>query len=258
MLFRSQETPIAEIRKNLPFSDIIFSFPVTQKGTKIKLPAFLSNISDSFSAQWNPQSVYGRADPIPIYRNTTRSISLGFKIPSQSFEDANANFKSLGVLVKNLYPVYKSFGSADSLGSIRDVISGLSPNQSIVGAPLTRIKFANLLCNAENPAMGVLGYISTLGITIETNSGFLIYSVAGQDFLFPRMLNFNMSFTPLHEHKLGWSTSNSWLGQFQNNFPHATKPDGAASLDAASSFNVLGAVVSGEGASINRVLFSPG
>ena len=251
---KTQETPIANIRQHLGFSDLEFSFPVTDKLFGVKLPAFLSNHSDSFSPQWNPQTVYGRADPIPIYRNTTRSISLGFKIPNFNVEDANANFKALGTLIKNQYPAYKSFGSADLLGAARDAISGLSPNQSIVGAPLTRIKFANLICNADNPEFGLLGYITNLSVTIDVQSGFLIHKDENnnQSLLFPRTVNFSLSFNPLHEHKVGWGTSNNWLGKNRDNFPHRTYND--SNIMQSSPSNIVGAVVTGDSSGIIRAV----
>lgn len=249
----TQEDSVSRIRNNLPFSDIQFSFPVTDRASGIRLPAFLSSHSDTFSPNWSPTSVYGRADPIPIYKNTSRSISLGFKIPNFDIEDAIANFKSLGILVKNLYPVYKSFGSTDILGSIRDVTSGLSPNQSIVGAPLARIKFANLICNSDNPDFGLLGYITNLGITIDVQTGFLIYadSSENENLLFPRTLNLSISFTPLHEHKVGWGTSNNWLGANKDNYPFKTRTD-PNSLQDSDSVSVGGSIVSGDYGAITR------
>ena len=251
---KTQSTAVAQIRNTLPFSDIVFSFPVTQRDVKIRLPAFLTSHSDSFSPQWNPTTVYGRADPIPIYKNTTRSISLNFKIPNQSLDDANANFKSLGVLVRNLYPLYKSFGSSDVVGAIRDVLSGLAPNQSIVGAPLTRIKFANLICNSDNPAMGLLGYIQSFSVSMETSAGYFILADGTESLLFPRMLNFSLTFSPLHEHKLGWATSNNWLGQFRNNYPYQVKKEEGVDPNM-QSVNVLGAIISGDTSAGVRAFF---
>lgn len=253
---KTQDDSVSNIRKHLGFSDLEFSFPVTDKLTGIRIPAFLTSHSDNFSPSWNPQSVYGRADPIPIYRNTTRSISLSFKIPNFNVEDANSNFLSLGVLVKNLYPVYKSFGSADVLGALRDAVSGLSPNQSIVGAPLTRIKFANLICNSDNPDFGLLGYITSLGITMDVQNGFLIHQDQNnnQSLLFPRTVNFSISFSPLHEHKVGWGTSNNWLGKNRDNYPYRTFNNPNA-LQGSESGNVIGAAVSGDSSGIIRAVF---
>ena len=250
------EGDVQEIRNAFPFSDIIFSFPVTEKGVRLRVPAFLVSHNDQFSANWNPQSVYGRADPIPIYRNTTRSISLSFKIPNQDVDDANANFSSLGTLVRNLYPVYKTFGSATLGGSMVDAISGLSANEAIVGAPLVRMKFANLICNSANPGTGLLGYITNLSITMDTANGYLIDPNNGgeEPLMFPRMVNFSFGFNPLHEHKLGWGTNDNWLGGNAKNYPYATKKSNeneAQELERGTAASAL----SGDSTPLIRALF---
>ena len=250
------EGNVQEIRNAFPFSDIIFSFPVTETGTRLRIPAFLASHSDTFNANWNAQSVYGRADPIPIYRNTTRSISLSFKIPNQSIDDANANFSSLGVLVRNLYPVYKTFGGANPLAGMRDTISGLSPNEAIVGAPLVRMKFANLICNSANPGAGLLGYITNLSITMDTANGYLMDPNNGGDepLMFPRMVNFSFSFNPLHEHKLGWGTNDNWLGGNSKNYPYATKKSNESEATDLAPSTVADAA-SGNSSSLMAALF---
>ncbi len=152
--------------------------------------------------------------------------------------------------------MYKSFGSADVLGALRDAVSGLSPNQSIVGAPLTRIKFANLICNSDNPDFGLLGYITSLGITMDVQNGFLIHQDQNnnQSLLFPRTVNFSISFSPLHEHKVGWGTSNNWLGKNRDNYPYRTFNNPNA-LQGSESGNVIGAAVSGDSSGIIRAVF---
>lgn len=250
---------VAEIRNQLEaFANLIMTFPVTDRDTRLVLPAFITSHSDSFSPGWNPQQVYGRADPIPIYRNTTRAISLGFKIPNQDIADANANFLALGTIIKNLYPVYKSFGSADITGAIRDVISGLSPNQVIAGAPLVRIKYANLLCNSSNPSVGLLGYITNLSVTMDTNNGFLMDSslnTEGEEpVMFPRMVDFTFSFSPLHEHKLGWGPDSNWLGGQRKNFPYATRKVNPQAKET-QNLNVNGAIADGNASAVFNNLF---
>ena len=250
---------VAEIRNQLEaFANLIMTFPVTDRDTRLVLPAFITSHSDSFSPGWNPQQVYGRADPIPIYRNTTRSISLGFKIPNQDIADANANFAALGTIVKNLYPVYKAFGSANIAGAFRDAFSGLSPNQVIVGAPLVRIKYANLLCNSSIPSVGLLGYITNLSITVDTDNGFLMDSslnTEGEEpVMFPRMVNFSFSFSPLHEHKLGWGPDSNWLGGERKNFPYATRKVNSQTKET-QNLNVNGAVADGNASAVINNLF---
>ena len=218
---------IAAIRTALPFADLVFTFPVTEKNGRVIFPAFLQSHSENFSPSWNAKTVYGRNDPIPIYSNTTRNISLSFKVPSHDAVDANENLKKLNRIIQNLYPTYKAFGASGFGASLAEAATGVSPNYAIVGAPLTRIKFANLVCNADNPSRGLLGYISNLSVTLDPSSGYFMASALSgfgdQPCLFPRILNFSFTFNPLHEHKLGWDEVDNWLGERKANFPFTTK-----------------------------------
>jgi|TARA_R100001594_G_scaffold83140_1_gene117817 hypothetical protein len=218
---------IASIRTSLPFADLVFTFPVTEKNGRVVFPAFLQNHSENFSPSWNAQTVYGRNDPIPVYSNTTRTLSLSFKVPSHDAVDANENLKKLNRIIQNLYPSYKPFGSSGVFDTLAAAATGLEPNYAIVGAPLTRIKFANLVCNSDNPSTGLLGYISNLSVTMDPNNGYFMASaVSGfgdKPCIFPRILNFSFSFNPLHEHKIGWDETNNWLGERKTNFPFSTK-----------------------------------
>jgi hypothetical protein len=213
---------VAGIRTSLPFADLILTFPVTDKNAKIRLPAFLGNHSETFNPSWRPNEVYGRNDPIPIYSNTTRNISLSFQVPNHDSEDANENLRKLNRIIQNLYPLYKEFPSKGKL------LGGkLAPNLAIVGAPLVRVKFANLICNSDKPTRGLLGYINNLNVSLRPENGYFMASsfmgVGDQPTLFPRMLDFSFSFNVLHEHLIGWKQSGKWLGKKRSNFPYKSK-----------------------------------
>ena len=219
---------IAAIRTSLPFADLVFTFPVTEKNGRVIFPAFLQSHSENFNPSWSPKTVYGRNDPIPIYSNTTRTISISFKVPSHDALDANENLKKLNRIIQNLYPAYKPFGSGGGiLQSLAEAATGVTPNYAIVGAPLTRIKFANLVCNADNPSRGLLGYINNLSVTLDPSAGYFMASALSgfgdKPCIFPRILNFSFSFNPLHEHKIGWDEADNWLGEKKKNFPFGTK-----------------------------------
>jgi hypothetical protein len=210
---------VAAIRTQLPFADLIFTFPVTDRNAVIRLPAFLAGHSETFSPSWRPNEVYGRPDPIPIYSNTTRSISLSFRVPNHDSEDANENLRKLNRIIQNLYPAYKAFGGGGK--------SGLAPNLAIVGAPLARLRFANLICNSDNPTKGLLGYVNNLNVSLRPENGYFMASsflgIGDQPTLFPRMLDFGLSFNVLHEHNVGWDENNNWLGRKRTNFPYKSK-----------------------------------
>ena len=76
-------------------------------GKCVNFKAFLDSFSDSFSANWTEEQVYGRMDPIAMYQGTTRKISFGWSVPSVSETDARKNMHKFEHLSTMLYPTYK-------------------------------------------------------------------------------------------------------------------------------------------------------
>ena len=95
-----QTTDPAEVavRTRLPFSDLMFEFPTTQAGTlsnRIAFPAYIQTFSDNFTPNFSGVEVFGRSDPIPVYKSTTRSVQIGVLIPCFNAADSNENLKKL-------------------------------------------------------------------------------------------------------------------------------------------------------------------
>ena len=203
----------ANIRNQVTFATLRLSFPTTAVGTKLSLPAYLTSFSETFSPQWSTTSVFGRPDPIPVYKNTNRSTSMAFLIPCYDSNDANENLKKLNMLIKSLYPGYTKLKKSGAV-----VLS--SP-------PLVRIKFANLLINHKKPYQGLLGYITAFSTDFGINNRGVFMersSVPGRGAMFPRAFQFNLSFSPLHESIVGWDVDKTG-GQFFGNrdYPYRTK-----------------------------------
>jgi len=211
----SADSSEIQIRKSYSFANLRFTFPVTDPKTLLTFPAYITNLSDSFSPRWNPQTVFGRSDPIAIYQGTSRNISLGFAIPCFDSTDANFTVGKLNRLIQNLYPSYETFGGTGNYEG----------NRVIAGAPLTRVRFANLITNTNSPGSGLLGFITNLSVQVSPNNGFFIESgLLSMGALFPRVVEFSFSFTPLHEETVGWvaGKNGAWFGRSQN-FPYDTK-----------------------------------
>ena len=162
-------------------------------GLSVTFPAFLTQFEDTFSSSWSTVEAYGRMDTMPVYQNTRRSINLGWDVPSFSITEAKNNLRKLAMLEKFLYP---EFDSGD-LGAT-----------TIKTAPLFRIKFANLIMNADNEK-GLLGYI---------NGGFSTSPDVDQGFhmdkgkIYPKLFSLSVQFTVLHEHSLGWENGTKFRG----------------------------------------------
>lgn len=114
--------------------------------------AFLTAFKDNFRVNWNQRETYGRMDPVQTFKNTQRSISISFDVPSKDLAEATFNFHELQKLIMMQYPVYEvidtNAGSQESVplqqkikadiaainmppGSGRDVLLGQSLNEQL-------------------------------------------------------------------------------------------------------------------------------
>ena len=139
----------------------------------VKFLAFLTQLNDSYKSEWTSDTVYGRMDPIATFQGTIRTISLGWSVPAYSGEEAKNNLLKMSKLISMCYPVY---------GGQNTSARGAS---QISGAPLIKIKFANLITgmssapgSTENDKVigaaqnGLLGWINGISFTPNLEAGF--------------------------------------------------------------------------------------
>lgn len=69
--------------------------------------AFLTSFKDSYKVNWNPVETLNRMDAIQTYKNTQRTISISFEVPSWDLEDAKKHYLDLQRLIQMQYPVYE-------------------------------------------------------------------------------------------------------------------------------------------------------
>lgn len=197
----------------------------------VTFKAFLTQFEDQFTSDWSMDQVFGRMDPIRSFRGTQRIISLGFDVLASSEEEAKHNLAECSRFLSMLYPSYgeaaaqppadmppPAEGSAaeqkaeGQIGaSVTD--SPMSPNNAatILGAPLFRLKFANLIQSAKtglaaNTSIktGLIGSIDGLTYSPDIEQGFFDVGVGE---LYPQAIKLAFSFMVAHDHPLGWSSS---------------------------------------------------
>lgn len=187
----------------------------------VNFKAFVTNIADAFTCDWNEEMVFGRNDPIYNFKHTKRSISLGFQLVAASRYEAVANMDKLQTLIKMLYPAYKK---------PYDLVSSLTKS------PLIKLKFGNLISDHSSPGAsgfdtvkggsasakngGLVGVIKSLNVTPNFDSG--VYDGPGPATMYPKLIEITLEFGVIHQATLGFnSDSNTWLnGQGNNNFPY--------------------------------------
>jgi hypothetical protein len=72
----------------------------------ISFHAFLTDLSDGFTASYNSTSGYGRIEDVMIYNNTKRSISFTFYVAATSEQDHSVMYWNVNKIVSMLYPQY--------------------------------------------------------------------------------------------------------------------------------------------------------
>ena len=73
--------------------------------------AFVNDFDETFSSSWEAQQYYGKTDAFVGFKNTKRTMSLSWKIPSSNLEEAQQAYNSLNNLAVMLYPTYMSAGA---------------------------------------------------------------------------------------------------------------------------------------------------
>lgn len=161
--------------------------------------AFLESFSDSTDANWSAEKTLGRMDDIQKYSNTTRKISASFKICAESEADAVQNLGKIGLLKRLLYPTFDDSGN---FGNARPMNN----------PPLMRVKFGNIITKAGGVPNGTVGdtgllcTVASVNLTHELQYG---YFHPRQGEFYPRICSLQFSMTPIHEHELGWRTSDT-------------------------------------------------
>ena len=107
------------------------SFMHVPSNSVVSFKAFITAYNENFISNWTQEEVYGRADPIYMFKNTTRKITLAFKVPAASEGEAFQNLGRVQKLVQFLYPSYTT-------------VDGNVFAQTISQSPLVRMKMLNL------------------------------------------------------------------------------------------------------------------
>jgi|19_taG_2_1085344.scaffolds.fasta_scaffold01496_3 hypothetical protein len=191
-------------------------------GTGVRFKAFLMAFNESYNSDWSSESVYGRADPIHMFKQTSRNISLAWKIVAATEGEAIENLVRLQRFLQMLYPTYTEKNSAQTI------------NQS----PLIRLQMSNMIRKAAVPKnltelrqhattaalpTGLLGIIKNVSVTHNMENpevGAFELGTPGKtgfagghttNNIVPKAIEVQMDFSVVHEHMLGWTKEgDSW------------------------------------------------
>ena len=235
---------------------MVISFYHVPTGKSVFFKAFITAFNETYASNWSSEDVYGRADPIYLFKNTTREITLAFEIPAATESEAYENLGKISLLAKFLYPGYGDLQGA----------------QTITQSPLIRVKVMNLLkttsgdtmprlpgvletsqemymdyVSTESAGTGLLGVIKNLVINHNLHENGVLEKA--RNTILPKMIDVNLSFGALHEHAMGWDSQGRFgapagasEGQGSNTFPYGVTLNDPAAAAAITNPQDISAI----------------
>jgi len=234
---------------NRGFIISFFHIP-SQKDVSFK--AFITAFNETYSSDWASESLYGRGDPIHMFKNTRRNITLAFKIPAATDSEAFENLGRVQTLLQFLYPGYTDTTSGTTIAqsplvrikvmnllasrnaaqsSKKSAEDALRAGEVLPHSPLQRaaVTFKDVIESrnpiGSDPKLGALSVIKNITVQHHLEDiGVLEY---GQGMILPKLLDVNLAFDVIHEHPLGWQDgkfgdSNTQKGEL---FPYGINLD---------------------------------
>ena len=240
---------LANIRK------LVISFYHVPSGRSVSFKAFITAFNESYNSNFTPHEAFGRTDPIYQYKNTTRKITLAFKVPAASESEAFENLGKISAVERMLYPSYKEMHSATTLNQaplIRIKVMNLLTGKGFNNTPLdentiddldagTAGNPRNVLYNSykstSDPKAGLLGVIDNFNVNHnlegddgvfykreEIDQGGRKIAKGVPNTILPKLIDVNLAFSPIHESTVGWTES----GQPMNSlFPYGILDENA-------------------------------
>lgn len=134
----------------LPKDFIDFRIKDVINGRIIQFPAYLNDITDNSSAEYNPTRYIGRADQVYVYSGYTRNISFGFRVAALTRGDIPIMWNKIDYLKQLALPTYKT-----------DVLENDNDLRPV--APIVELTIGNLYKNQP-------GFFSGINLTIPQTS----------------------------------------------------------------------------------------
>ena len=134
----------------LPKDFIKFYIKDVIGNTIIQFPAYLNDITDNSSAEYNPTRYIGRADQVYVYSGYTRNISFGFRVEALKQGDVPIMWRKIDKLKALTLPLYSN-----------EVLRNDNDLRPI--APFVELTIGDLYVNQP-------GFFSSVNITVPQSS----------------------------------------------------------------------------------------
>jgi hypothetical protein len=133
---------VRQMEQALESEYVPFYFHDLRTNEIISFHAFLTSLSDEFTVNHETVEPFGRVDPIKIYKNTSRRISLSFKAAATSPDDFDDMWLKINKLTTMLYP---QWSAGDIKPGDPQFIQPFS--QIITSSPVIRVRLGDLIAS---------------------------------------------------------------------------------------------------------------
>jgi hypothetical protein len=215
------------------------SFLHVPSANSVFFKAFITSFNETYTSNWKSETVFGRTDPIHSFVQTGRTINLSIMVPAASESEAFENLGRVQKLIQFLYPNYTNVQQAQTISQgplVRLKIMNLLQNVDNVSATNNadfnskpEVFYKSYKSLGTDPNFGQLGFINSLTVNhnLENRDAGVFekidvmdvqQTIAETSFLdspqgrgtpvvntiLPKNIEIVVSFTPIHEHPLGW------------------------------------------------------
>lgn len=109
----------------------------------ISFHAFLTSLSDGYTAAYDAVDAIGRVEPVYKYKNTRRKIAVEFIVPALSPEDFDYMWLKINKLTTMIYPQFNDGKTSSEVDPSFNVTIPMS--QQISASPLIRLRVGDLV-----------------------------------------------------------------------------------------------------------------
>ena len=210
-----------------------YGFDKSGLGEGAYFKAYVNDFDENFASSWDAQQYYGKTDPIVGFKNTKRTISISWKIPSIDVDEAQFNFHQLSNLASMLYPEYMTPNATLKNYGIKKDDSGLSPDKSnrnnilrqlanqpsskpLGKPPLIGVKWGNLVSSRDTHGYKIkdrvhgkelneslVCHVDNFSMSPVFEMGFFKKPNDEYTLLFPKVWNCGIALNVQHTHELG-------------------------------------------------------
>jgi len=181
-------------------------------GEQVYFKAFVTAYNETWASDYSSESVFGRIDPIHMFKQTVRNITLSFVAPASTVSEGYDNMNRLNRLRAFLYPTYVNHNNALTINQtplVRMTVMNMLVSQGDGGySTKSYNEMFNVSDTAPSPidaAYGALGIISSLNVNYNIDSPDVgVFQNNGGGIILPKTLEISVEFKVIHEKNVGW------------------------------------------------------